>query len=189
MIHWRLYRLWIRGFPARNPANHFVSGRHPTALPAGYDLGTYVQDQFKVNRKLTLNYGLRWEYQGPFSHTRGAIYSFDPKTGALVIPDKGASQVNPYFPSNIPVETASEAHYPANSLFASAYNEFQPRFGFAYKPFAAGKTVIRGGYGIYSNLVFRPLGRDMSGGPFAGNATFINSINNSVPLFSFPEPF
>ena len=152
-------------------------------------MGVYAQDQFKVNRKLTLNYGLRWEFMGPFSHKLGAIYSFDPRTGALVIPDKGVSQVNPFFPSNIPIETASQAGYPADSLLTSRKGYFQPRFGFAYKPFASGSTVIRGGYGIYGNLVYRPMGGDMGGGPFAGSATFINSIANGVPLFSFPEPF
>ena len=152
-------------------------------------IGVYAQDQFKVNRKLTLNYGVRWEYMGPFSHKLGAIYSFDPKTGALVIPDKGVSQRNPYFPSNIPVETASQANYPADSLLTGRMGYFQPRFGFAYKPFDSGSTVIRGGYGIYGNLVYRPMGGDMGGGPFAGSATFINSIVNGVPLFSFPEPF
>ena len=151
--------------------------------------GLYAQDQFKVNRKLTLNYGLRWELSGPFHHQFGAIYSFDPKTGALVIPDNAVSRVNPYFPSNIPIETASKAGYPVNSLLDFPKRYLQPRFGFAYKPFSSGNTVIRGGYGIYGNLIYRPIARDMGGGLFAGSATFINSINNGVPLFSFPEPF
>jgi carboxypeptidase family protein len=151
--------------------------------------GLYVQDQFKVNRKLTLNYGLRWELMRPFSHTNGAIYSFDPKTGALVIPDKGASQINPYFPTDIPIETASEAGYPANSLLDAHNGYLQPRFGFAYKPFDSGNTVLRGGYGVYGNLVYRPIVRTMGGGPFAGSATFINEIADGVPLFQFPQPF
>lgn len=151
--------------------------------------GLFAQDQFKVNRKLTLNYGLRWELAGPFYHQFGAIYSFNPKTGALVIPDNAVSRVNPYFPSNIPIETASRAGYPADTLVDFPKGNFQPRFGFAYKPFAGGKTVIRGGYGIYGNLIYRPLARDMGGGPFAGSATYRNAVVTGVPLFRFPEPF
>ncbi|PYV43102.1 MAG: hypothetical protein DMG06_11940 [Acidobacteria bacterium] len=149
----------------------------------------YLQDQFKVNRKLTLNYGLRWELTAPFNHKLGAIYSFDPQTGALVIPDKGVSQVNPFFPSNIPVVTASQSGFPKDSLLDFRKGYFQPRFGFAYKPFDNEKTVIRAGYGIYGNLVYRSMARDMGGGPFSGSATYINSVTNGVPLFSFPEPF
>jgi hypothetical protein len=151
--------------------------------------GLFAQDQFKVNRKLTLNYGVRWQLAEPFFHQFGAIYSFNPQTGALVIPDNAESRVNPYFPKNIPIETASQAGYPGDTLVQFPKNSIQPRFGFAYKPFASGNTVIRGGYGIYGNLIYRPLARDMGGGPFAGSATFVNSITNGVPLFSFPEPF
>jgi hypothetical protein len=149
----------------------------------------FAQDQFKVNRKLTLNYGVRWQLAGPFYHQFGAIYSFNPTTGALVIPDNALDRVNPFFPKNIPIETASKAGYPANTLVDFPKDSIQPRFGFAYKPFASGNTVIRGGYGIYGNLIYRPLARDMGGGPFAGSATFVNSFTNGVPLFSFPEPF
>ncbi len=161
----------------------------PPRYLRGTTTGLYIQDQFKVNRKLTLNYGIRWELMGPLSHKLGAIYNFNPKTGALVVPDKGLSQVNPYFPSNIPIETASKAGYPADSLLDFHKGYFQPRFGFAYKPTNSGNTVIRGAYGIYGNLVYRPIGRNMGGGPFAGSATFINDIVNGSPLFSFPQPF
>jgi hypothetical protein len=149
----------------------------------------FAQDQFKVNRKLTLNYGLRWQLAGPFYHQFGAIYSFNPQTGAVVIPDNAVPHVNPLYPSNIPIETATQAGYPADALVQFPKNSLQPRFGFAYKPFTSGKTVIRGGYGIYGNLIYRPLARDMGGGPFAGSATYRNAIVNGTPLFTFPEPF
>jgi hypothetical protein len=161
----------------------------PPRYERGTTMGLYAQDQFKVSRNLTLNYGLRWELQEPYHHKFGAMYSFDPQTGALVIPDNGVSQLNPYFPSNIPVVTASKAGYPANSLLDFRKGYFQPRFGFAYKLFGSAKTVIRGGYGIYSNLVDKLIMHDMGGGPFSGSATYINSITNGVPLFSFPNPF
>src|SRR5262249_3197910 len=129
------------------------------ATPPRYLRGTtwsvFAQDQFKVNRKLTLNYGLRWQLAGPFYHQFGAIFSFTPRTRALVIPDDAVSRVNPYFPANIPIETATQAGYPKDALVGFPKDSVQPRFGFAYKPFANGSTVIRGGYGIYGNLIFR----------------------------------
>ena len=171
------------------PETTSLAAATPAANLRTTSTGMYLQDQFKVNRKLTLNYGLRWALEAPFHDELGAIYSFDPKTGSLVIPDSGVSQVNPDFPKNIPIVTASKAGFPEDSLFVFRKGYFQPRFGFAYKPFDDDKTVIRGGYGIYSNLTYRPLASNMVGGPFSGTATYINSVTNGVPLFSFPQPF
>ncbi len=150
----------------------------------------YAQDQFKVNRSLTLNYGIRWQLEEPYTSKHGAIYSFDPRSGSLVVPDDGASRVNPLYPKNIPILTASKAGYPGGSLLDFRKNNIEPRVGFAYKLFGGDKTVIRGGYGIYGNLIYSALdAQQMAGGPFSGTVTYINAINNGAPLFSFPSPF
>ena len=93
-----------------------------------------------------------------------------------------------FIPKNIPITTASQAGYPSN-LVRFNKNNFQPRIGFAYKPLDD-KTVIRGGYGIYTNLIYATLARShLTGGPFSGSVTYNNGIDNGVPLFSFPSPF
>jgi Carboxypeptidase regulatory-like domain len=156
----------------------------------GTTWGLFAQDQFRVTSSLTLNYGIRWELQGPYHSNTGIIYNFDPSNGALVVPNNGVSLINPDFPKNIPIVTASEASYPANSLLNFNKSNIEPRIGFAYNLFGHSKTVIRSGYGIYTNLVYQPLADDqMSGGPFSGSVQYINSITNGVPLFSFPSPF
>ena len=159
----------------------------------GTTWGFYGQDQFKVSRRLTLNYGYRWELEGPYYSKHGAIYSFDPQNGGLVIPDNGKSKLNPFYPQNIPVITASQANFPANSLVQfRKFNltNLQPRVGFAYKPFNNDNTVIRAGYGIYGDLVYSTLtAQGMLGGPFSGTVTYRNAINNGAALFSFPSPF
>jgi hypothetical protein len=123
------------------------------------------------------------------------LYTFDPTTGGLVIPDNAVNSVNPFYPTNIPIETASKAGYPANSLVNMDKHNIQPRIGVAYSPFG-GKTVFRAGYGIYSNLIYASLARSqMEGGPFSGSVTYTNStltngeFPNGKPLFSFPSPF
>ncbi len=163
---------------------------NPSRNLRGGTYGLYAQDQFKVNSRLTINYGLRWELEEPYTDKHGLLYKFNPASGDLVIPDNALSRINPFYPKNIPIETASQAGYPANTLLHTQWKEFQPRVGLAYKPFSGKNTVVRAGYGIYGNLVYSGLARlQMSGGPYSGSVTYFNSIANGTPLLSFPSPF
>ncbi|MEO6829582.1 MAG: hypothetical protein ABI164_07205, partial [Acidobacteriaceae bacterium] len=174
------------------PQQTSLTSPAPIASLSGILLGIYAQDQYQVNQRLTINYGLRWEYQSPYSGAPYLLYSFNPKTGAEVIPtEAGLSKISPYFPSNIPVETAAQAGYPSGSLMFSHYLNFYPRVGFAYRLFPKWGTVLRGAYGSYGSNIYAALGTGQlsNGGPFTGSATFINSLNNNQPSFSFPQPF
>lgn len=106
-----------------------------------------------------------------YTDTKGAIYIYDPATGGQVIPDNCVSSLNPFFPSNIPVITASKAGYPANSLINMDWKNSEPRLGFAYKLFGSDKTVLRGGYEIYTNLIYSQLTASLVGGPSFGLPT------------------
>lgn len=146
----------------------------------------FAQDQYKVRRNLTLQLGIRWEFQGPVYDNRGLLYNLDPTTGALVVNSQGLTHINPQFPTNIPIVSASQAGFPSTMLFAHHAN-FYPRLGFAYRPFSNDKTVIRGAYGIYG--LYSPVAGDLEGGPFSGGESFTNRFVNGAPLFSFPDPF
>jgi hypothetical protein len=172
------------------PQTSTVGLPNPSRDFRGTTWAVYAQDQFKVNGRLTLNYGMRWELAGPYLSKAGALYSFDPGSGSLVVPDNGITHVNPLYPKNIPILTASQAGYPGSTLVDFPKNNIQPRVGFAYKPFGSGKTVVRGGYGIYGNLIYGPLVvQQMAGGPFSGSVTYINAFDNGAPSFRFPSPF
>ena len=166
------------------------------ALPApnralrGKTFGLYAQDQFRVNSSLTLSYGIRWELPVPYSDVNGQLYTYNPATGGLVVPDKGLRLVNAFYPKNIPIATASQAGFPANTLVNMDWKNVEPRIGFAYKLDRSAKTVVRGGYGIYVNLIYSPLASGaLVGGPYSGSVTYYNSVTNGVPLFKFPSPF
>jgi hypothetical protein len=168
-----------------------TSNTIPTPIPHWFGnwWSAYAQDQFKVTRNLTLNYGLRWEAQEPYYDNRGTLYNFDPRTGALVVPDQGISRINPLYPKNIPIVAASKAGYPAGTLLDSHHAYFYPRVGFAYRPFSSNKTVIRDAYGIYGMAMYRSATGYLTGGPFSGSQSYTNEIVNGAPLFSFPKPF
>jgi hypothetical protein len=171
------------------PQSTNLSIPNPPRYLRGTMWSLYAQDQFKVTQSLTLNYGLRWQLQGPYYDRYGSIANFSPSLGSWVVPTAGLSHLNPFYPSNIPVVGAKQAGYPDGSLVDFRKNNIYPRVGFAWKPFHDDKTVIRGGYGIYGNLIYGALGRALGGGPFSGSTTYNNAITNGVPLFSFPYPF
>ncbi len=151
------------------------------------DYSFYAQDQFKITKRLTLNYGLRYELDGPYYDKNGATYTFDPSNLSIVVPQKGLSLVNPAFTKAVPIITAQQAGYPANTLMKYQKTNFFPRVGVAYQLTADGKTALRAGYGDYGSTVYPSAFQ--KGGPFAGTQTFTNSITAGVPALSFPNPF
>lgn len=163
----------------------------PTPNPylRGTQWALYAQDIYRVTQNITLNYGLRWELDGPYYDRYGAIANFDPAIDGWVVPDDGLARVNPDYPTNIPVVAASTVGYPKRALVDLRGLNFYPRIGIAIRPFNNDKTVIRAGYGIFSVPIYGGLGRALTGGPFSGSVTYFNSITNGVPLFSFPNPF
>ncbi len=90
----------------------------------------YIQDEWKVTPNLTLNIGIRWEYNSPFVDDRGESRNFDMATGQL-FPAPGAARV--------PLNVVSK-------------NNWAPRFGIAWRPLGGTDFVIRTGYGIFYNV-------------------------------------
>ena len=171
------------------PQSTQLSIPNPPRYLRGTIWSLYAQDEFKVTPSLTLNYGVRWQFEGPYYDRYGSIATFAPTLGSWVVPDNGLTHLNAFYPKSIPVVSAKQAGYPDGTLVQFPKKNVYPRMGFAYKPFHGDRTVIRGAYGIYGNLIYGSLGRALGGGPFSGSTTFNNSITDGAPLFSFPSPF
>jgi hypothetical protein len=170
------------------------TGRYDREQPSYYrwlSTGVFFQDDYQVSRKLTLNLGLRYEYNQPPVDKYDLRFAFDPATGNLIVPTQKAltTLVNPVFQKNIPIVTAQAANYPSRSLVNSDRNDFGPRVGLAYRPFLNNRTVIRAGYGIYYSGLISPFLGGFTGGPFHSNEQFTNTLANGAPLFQFPNPF
>ncbi len=103
---------------------------------------TYVQDDFKVTRKLTLNMGLRYEYVAHATERNNAMANFIESTDTLqIVAGNNTPMPSTFYPQ---IEVTRNA--PPN-LVPNNKHEFAPRIGFAYSLFP--RTVIRGGYGIF----------------------------------------
>jgi hypothetical protein len=137
------------------------------------DLSFYVTDDWKVGKKLTLNLGLRWDWFGWPIETNGRFANFDPslltnpddpRPGFLLPKNAKPTGFNAIDASLPNIKRADNN----NTLNGQDFNNFAPRFGFAFMPFKNGKTTIRGGYGIFYD---RP------------SASFINTVYKNYPYF------
>lgn len=101
--------------------------------------GMYGEDSWRVTPKLTINYGLRWDYSSPVTdkYNRLATFGLSDAEWLLAKDDKDA-------PGTLP---AGVAFLSRNSLTKPDYLNFSPRLGFAYQ--VAPKTVLRAGFGIF----------------------------------------
>ena len=121
------------------------------------DYSLFLQDDWKLSERLTLNLGLRYELDLPPYETRGALATFDPE---LYRPrmevDASGNPVGPpvggfvQAGNVIPQYDLADVPNVGRRIFTNLDpNNFGPRIGFAYAPLASGRLVLRGGYGVF----------------------------------------
>ncbi|MBL8167925.1 MAG: TonB-dependent receptor [Acidobacteria bacterium] len=162
----------------------------------------FGQDSFRVNQKLTLEYGLRYEYHPGYTDAGGNIGNFDPsvaKTGRVVYPTGKRNLLAPGFLATFnacpapaangaactPVLSAEEAGLP-ESLRTVPKNRLLPRFGFAYRPFGDDKTVVRGGIGAYNGTLLGSIYFSLTGTLQSDVREFTNLSSGGRPLYQWP---
>ncbi|MGH9722099.1 MAG: carboxypeptidase regulatory-like domain-containing protein, partial [Bryobacteraceae bacterium] len=131
----------------------------PLTFPTfrAWQLFTFVQDKWQVSQKLTVDFGLRWEFYPPAvsSHERAGFSNYDPTNNTLVLTGVGGN------PQNMGMQTN--------------YKDFGPRAGIAYR--LNDRTVLRAGYGIS----FTPFPDNQYG----WNNFPVTQNNNYNPLFTY----
>jgi hypothetical protein len=114
-----------------------VFGTSQSGYSGGYlfrnNFRWWFNDEWRVTPDLTLNLGVRFEYDGPFTEKYNRLSNFDPATGQLVI--------------------AGQNGVSRSANVRSDWNNYAPRFGFAYTLPGHRSTVLRGGYGIFYDVL------------------------------------
>ena len=137
----------------------------------------YAQDDWKVNKRLTVNLGLRWEYDGSYSDKYGNLTNlWQSLIQSVPVPPTGPTTSGPGLVGYV-VPANYKDHYPAppagvlvsnRNLPVSSgppLNNFAPRVGFAFQ--AKEKLVIRGGFGFFYDRI--------------GGGTFVHGLEQGYP--------
>lgn len=175
------------------PSTLYFAVSSPDVGGTATQYSVFAQDEFQLNSRLTLSYGLRWQILPSFAEDGGNLANFDQDTNSIVVPD----QLAPYLQSNhltasnlafqqsfnacnlnqpgpcTRYQTASQAGLP-QGLRQTYKGNFQPRVAFAYRPFNDTRTVVRGGFGIYTITNLGPLSFNNSGNPTSNLHVYSN---------------
>jgi len=162
------------------------------ALTAGQQIyrGVYFGDTWHATSKLTLNLGLRYEQQGPWSERFDRLSYFDPSAANLASQASGRSDRGEMFLVKTGRNDSRNSMPPHKTNFA-------PRIGLAFS--IDPKTIVRSGYGIFwiPNFVsffVNPsndtvaLGTSVYTGSIDGGMTFVNKISNPFPATGIVQP-
>jgi hypothetical protein len=154
---------FLLGYPTNmsgavgSSATHFTFPTH----------NLFIQDDWKITKELTVNYGLRWEYMGPptpIDQERSHVYGFDFKTGKQLFPTLGQIR---------------------SSIIRPDYKDFAPRLGLAYNPHWAPSMSFRAGAGIYYDQTQMNETQFITNGPPIFTQQNYNLTGRGLPEYQF----
>ena len=198
------------------PTSLFFAVSSPDVGGTATQYSLFAEDEFQVNSRMTLSYGLRWQILPGFQEDGGNLANFDQRNNSIVVPNELAGYLtsqnitasNVAFQqsfnacnlnvtvlpgTNTPLPctkyvTASQDGLP-QSLRNTYKGNFQPRVSIAYRPFNDTKTVVRAGFGIYTMTNLGPLSFNNSGNPTSSLFIYSNSNTGgpNTPQIKFPN--
>jgi hypothetical protein len=198
-----LFPNYLLGLP-----DTYLQGSTNTEDVRGNSVYLFAQDSWKIKPNLTLNYGLRWEFNEPLYDAGKRYQTFRPGQPTTTYPcqlspDNQASLGYP--DNNCNPGGSAQAVFPLGlvvpgdkgvptGLTASYYKAFAPRIGVAWDPWKNGKTTIRGGWGLFYNPIEQLVLEQFQAEPPFGGSTSLTETLFTTPFLGqdgtvAPNPF
>jgi len=157
------------------------------AEPKNDRYGFFVQDDWRVSARLTINAGLRYDLPTIYKNVKGGMANYYSNLQALVIL-KGTYDPTAY--PDLPIIVGSSVGLNPGNYIGNDRLQFAPRLGFAFRPLDTDKFVVRAGYGIYYNIQPWQFGSFALGAnpPFSGVRTF-EPAAGTTPSLLLDNPF
>ena len=156
------------------------------ALRSRWTYDFFVQDDWKIRRDLTINLGLRYDIHPGWYEQNSRLAMFDVASGKIAVADDGLDKISPLIPAGyVDIVSASSVGLRSKTIVNTDRNNFSPRIGVAYRPFGGASTVVRGGYGLYFDMM--PIDLQASASPFVFQETTFT--NPAVPTVILPAVF
>ena len=136
-----------------DPAHTNLVEGNPIRLVYVNTFSLYGQDSYKLTKKLSVDYGIRYDYEGPVHTGKPNLSVFDPS-----------------LPSGLAVAGQNVAN-----IYPKFWSGWSPRVGFSYQVGSSGTTVLRGGYGIYNDSIY--MKSVLQNAPLANTPEFGPQLN------------
>jgi Carboxypeptidase regulatory-like domain len=169
---------------------------------------TFAQDSWKIRPNLTLNYGLRWEFNSPLTDIGHHVQTFRPGQNTTVYPCQLSTYSVQYFQTQYGVanpDCTNTGVFPTGlvvpgdkgvpaGLTQTYYKAIAPRIGIAWSPGKSGKTSFRAGWGMFYNPIEQLVLEQFSAEPPFGGSTLIFGTLFNTPFyaqsnFQYPNAF
>lgn len=163
------------------PSQFFQYPNAPSNVRSKATYG-FFQDEWRISRRLTLNLGVRYEYNQPKLDTKGRSFSVVPGLQSTVFTGAPVGMVFP-----------GDKGAPVGVNFSDK-NDWAPRVGFAWDPRGNGKTSVRGGFGVFYDVLKGEDNLQFNGQPpfFSSTAplfdTVVGQFPGRIPYLSDPFP-
>jgi hypothetical protein len=188
-------QVFFLGLINGNPFTDFLSGLSSLSLIGSgvaklqnraNAFNLFLQDDWKISPRLTLNLGVRYDYFGPVSEADGRQVAFVPSIATTAAIPGGVAVTGGFVQAangNLPGIGKTAA-----GLVGSNYANLGPRLGFAYRPLTSNRFVVRGGYGLYFDRPnMRLYNAQLFNEPYYMLATVFGTPLNS-PFVQVPLP-